>query len=294
MDRTKRRAGASEPPPWTTAPPRPTDRRRNRIRPKTAGPPAPQAGGILTVDLGGDRSQLARARPPRHALGMRGRDQGRRLWLRHRAGRGPPGAGRLQDVFRRRSGRGAARARGGGGADDLCAQRPAAGHRRGLCRAARAAGDRQHGRTGRMGRLLRRQRLAWRRRAACRHRHEPARHLGQRGGGAGAAHPLGKSRHHAADEPPRLLGSARASAQRAPDPAVPRSAPALSRHPLLARQFVRHLPRQRRALRHGAPGRRAVRRQSDARPEQSDAAGGRLAGAHRAGAQRAEGRDRRL
>ena len=69
---------------------------------------------------------------------------------------------------------------------------------------------------------------------------------------------------------------------------------ALSRHPLLARQFVRHLPRRRRPLRPGAPGRRALRRQSDARAEQSDAAGGRTAGAHRAGAQRAARRDRRL
>ena len=63
----------------------------------------------------GDRSQLAGARPARHAGGMRRRDQGRRLWLRHRAGRGRARQGRLQDVLRRRPRRGAARPRGRAG-----------------------------------------------------------------------------------------------------------------------------------------------------------------------------------
>ena len=54
-------------------------------------------------------------------------------------------------------------------------------------------------------------------------------------GGAGAAHPHREPRHHAADEPPRLRRIARASAQRAADRAVPRSAHALPRHPLLTR-----------------------------------------------------------
>ena len=86
-----------------------------------------------------------------------------------------------------------------------------------LRRSARAAGDRQHGRTGRMGRLLLRQRMAGRRSAARRHRHEPARHLANEAAALAPRIRAGKSRHHAADEPPRLLGSARASAQRAPD-----------------------------------------------------------------------------
>ena len=47
-------------------------------------------------------------------------------------------------------------------------------------------------------------------------------------------------------------------------------------------------------LRHGAPGRRALRRQPDAGTEQSDAPGDRIAGAHRANAHRAARRDRRL
>ena len=78
----------------------------------------------------GHRSQLARARPPHHAGGMRRRDQGRRLWLRHRAGRGHARQSRLQDLLRRRSRRGAAGARGRARAGDLCAQRAAAGDRR--------------------------------------------------------------------------------------------------------------------------------------------------------------------
>ena len=260
----------------------------------TAGPPAAQAGGILTVDLARHRSQLARAVPPRHAGGMRRRGQGRRLRLRHRAGRRRAGARRLQDLLRRRSRRGA-RVRG-------VAPEPAIyvlngllpGTAAGLRRDPRAAGDRQHGRTRRMGRVLLGQ--AWRGGAAL-HVDTGMNRLGisvERSRGARAAHPLGKPRHHAADEPPRLRRAAGASAQRAQITAVPRSPHPLSRHPLLARQFVRHLPRRRRPLRPGAPGRRALRRQSDARAEQSDAAGGRIAGAHRAGAQRAARRDRRL
>ena len=68
----------------------------------------------------------------------------------------------------------------------------------------------------------------------------------------------------------------------------------LSRHPLLDRQLVRHFPRQRRALRHGAAGRRALRGQSDPRPAQSDAPGGDVAGQDRAAAHGRARRDRRL
>ena len=54
------------------------------------------------------------------------------------------------------------------------------------------------------------------------------------------------------------------SAERPADPAVPRNPHPVSRHPVLARQFVRHLPRRHRALRPGAARRRALRRQPDA------------------------------
>ena len=54
---------------------------------------------------------------------------------------------------------------------------------------------------------------------------------------------------------------------------IPRSAPSLPRHSRLARQFIWHISRQWRPLRHGAPRRRAFRGQSDARPPQSNAPG---------------------
>ena len=116
-------------------------RRKRRPRPRrpagrgaaatwlTAGPPAAQAGGILTVDLGAIWSQLARARRARHAGRMRGRDQGRRLWLRPRAGRGArwrgPAARPFSSPISARRGACAPSRRAG----DLRAQRPAAGHR---------------------------------------------------------------------------------------------------------------------------------------------------------------------
>ena len=240
------------------------------------------------------RRQLAHAHPPDAAGGMRGRGQGRRLWLRHRAGRQGAHPRRLQDLLRRRPRRGAARAHGGARGGDLRAQRADAGHGRGLCRHQRAAGDRQPAGARRMGRLRRRQPMARRRGAARRHRHEPARRHGQRSGGAGAAHPRREPRHHAADEPPRLRASAGASAQPAPDRSLPRRAHALPRHPVVARQFLRHLSQRRRPLRRGAAGGGALWRQPDAGTRQSDEAGGRPAGAHRAGAPRAARRDRRL
>ena len=112
----------------------------------------------------------------------------------------------------------------------------------------RAAGDQQPGRTRRMGPFRLDQRLRRRRGAARRHRHEPARPLHRRGGGDRVPHPLGKPRHHAVDEPPRLRRPARASAERSADPAVPRNPLAVPRHRQLAGQFLRHLPRRRRPI----------------------------------------------
>ena len=117
----------------------------------------------------------------------------------------------------------------------------------------------------------------------------------ERGGGAGAAHPRRKPRHHAADEPPRLRRAAGASAQRPADPAVPRSAhrsiaaspprspirPAFSSAPPPIATWCARASRSTASIRR--PGQ-----------QQSDAAGDRIAGAHRAGAQRAARRDRRL
>ena len=146
---------------------------------------------------------------------MRRGGQGQRLWLGLEPVHGKTGAGRLQDLFRRRSRRSPAganaRARGG----DICVQRL-------LARSAAtafielnvAAGHQQHHRACRMGRLRRRPGLARRRGDACRHRHEPAGHLGRRGGSAGAARAARKSRHHAFDEPSRLRRNARSPAQR--------------------------------------------------------------------------------
>ena len=103
-----------------------------------------------------------------------------------------------------------------------------------------------------------------------------------------------KPRAHAADEPLRLRRPAAASAQRPADQAIPRNPHAVPRHSRLARQFLRHLPRPIGLLRHGAPGRRALRRQSDAGQAQPDEAGDRTEGPRPAGAQRAAQRHRRL
>ena len=54
---------------------------------RRSGPPAAEAGGILTIDLAALEANWRDARPPRHAGRMRRRGQGQRLWLRHRAGR---------------------------------------------------------------------------------------------------------------------------------------------------------------------------------------------------------------
>src|SRR6266849_1868103 len=63
---------------------------------------------------------------------------------------------------------------------------------------------------------------------------------------------------------------------------------------LACAEFLRRFSRGPIPVRHGAAGGSTLRRQSDARGRQSDAAGGRTEGAHRADPQRREGRNRRL
>ena len=65
-----------------------------------------------------------------------------------------------------------------------------------------------------------------------------------RGRGAGAPGAERESRHHTVNEPPRLRGNRRSPAQCQPNPALSRTAHALSRRPRLARQFLGHIPRQ--------------------------------------------------
>ena len=183
----------------------------------TAGPPAAQAGGILTVDLGAIeanwRALGRRAMPAECAAVIKADGYGCGIEqvaaALAKAGCKTFFVADLAEARRVRA----------------VAPEPAIyvlngllpGTAAALRRYPRAAGDRQHGRAGGMGRLCVGQPVARRRRAACGHRHEPARYFGQRGRRAGAAHPLRKSRHHAADEPPGLRRAAGASAQRAPD-----------------------------------------------------------------------------
>ncbi len=82
-----------------------------------------------------------------------------------------------------------------------------------------------------------------RRRAAHRHRHEPARPDAGGSGRHRAAHPVGHARLQAADEPLRLRRDARPSDERPADPAVPRDPHPVPRRGLLARQFGRNFPR---------------------------------------------------
>ena len=140
-----------------------------------------------------------------------------------------------------------------------------------------------------------RQPMAWRRRAACRHRHEPARHLGQRRGGAGAAHPRRKPRHHAADEPPRLLResrsirstSARSRCSAKCACSIAASPPRSPIRPAFSSATAAHCDMVR-------PGVALYGVNPTPGQQQSDAPGDRIAGAHRAGAHRAARRDRRL
>ena len=117
-------------------------------------------------------------------------------------------------------------------------------------RTERATGYQQHDRTRGVGCLRRRSELARRRGAPCRYRHEPARHHRGRSRRLGAARADRKPRHHAVDEPPRLRRDRRPPAHRQPNPAVSRTAHALSRHPRFAGQLVRYLPRRFGAFRY--------------------------------------------
>ena len=137
--------------------------------------------------------------------------QGRRLWLRHRARGAGAQEGRLPDVFRGRYRGRPARARVRAGCGHLRAQRADAEHGGSLRRGQSAAGDQQHHRTRRMGHLRRLQQLAWRRGAACRHRHEPAR-PDAGGSGRHRAAPADRGpRLQAPDQPLRLRRDARPS-----------------------------------------------------------------------------------
>ena len=210
---------------------------------------------------------------------MRRRGEGRRLWLRHRSGHRGAVACRLQDILRRQSRGGAARARAGARGDGLRAQRLLIRVGPGLRRLLRPPGHLELGRARRMGQLHLFEQVDRRRGAARRHRNESPGPLHRGGGRRGLPHPDGEPRRGAADEPPRLRRSAEPSAQRPPDPPVPRGALAVPRHLQLACQFAGHLPRQFDLLRPRAPGCRPLRRQSDARPAEPDEAGGDPAGA---------------
>ena len=212
-----------------------------------------------------------------------------------RSGDADAGASRLQDILRRRSCRSASCARSRArDATIYVLDGFTPDWRRRLYRDQCAAGHQLHDRACGMGRLRRSPWLAGRRRAASRHRHESARHFAGRGGGARPARADRKSRHRAAAEPPRLRRASRSSAQRQADPAVSRAAPAVSRRARFARQFLRHFSRRFGAFRSGAAGRSALRRQSDARPAQSDAERRRADRPHPAASQHRAGRDGRL
>ena len=118
----------------------------------------------------------------------------------------------------------------------------------GVRRTQRAAGHQQHDRACRVGRL--RRRPNWQGGAAL-HVDTGMNRLGISADEAAALAPrvqTRKPRHHAADEPPRLRRNRRSPAQRQPDPAVSRAAPALSRRSRFAGQFLRHLPWRRRRI----------------------------------------------
>ena len=192
-------------------------------RPRRARPAEAEAGGILTIDLAAivaNWRTLARACMPAECAAV---VKARRLWLRHRAGRGArwrrPAARRSSSpIWPRR----AACARPRPTPRSMCST--------GCCRGTAPAFADANLRPviGSLAELAewdafrRRQRLARRRRAARRHRHEPARLYRRRGGGSRRASQSERSRHRAGDEPLRLLREARPSAQRPADPALPR------------------------------------------------------------------------
>ena len=257
---------------WTGGP-RPAitlrhDPPRSRFATRQSLPAAPaeaEAGGLLTIDLGRDRGQLEEALEHDRAGRMCGRCQGRRLWLRPRAGDRQAGEGRMPDFLRRRRRGGTARAGDRAREHHLRAQRADAGHGSIFRRCRVAAGHQQHDRACRVGRFRRHQELARRRGAAGRYRLQPARHHARRGDRDRAAHPIRTSRLHAADEPARLWRHARSSDERSANSDVPRDSHHVSRRAVLARPFVGNIPRRNGFLRSGAAGRRAVRDQSDPR-----------------------------
>ena len=170
-----------------------------------SGPPAAEAGGILTVDLAALAANWRMLASKRDAVRMRRGGQGRRLRLRHRAGRAGAGARRLQDLLRRRSFRGPAPARCGARATrSTCSTACSPTRRRPLPNSSARPVIGSLVELAEWDGFCATQRLARRRGAACRHRHEPARPCARGGGGARAAHPRRKSRHHAVDEPSRL------------------------------------------------------------------------------------------
>ena len=134
-------------------------------------------------------------------------------------------------------------------AADLRAQWIFARGRDGLRRTQCAAGHQQHHGTGRVGRF-RRCESGWRGGAAM-HVDTGMNRLGISADGsrrAGASPAAREPRHHAIDEPPRLRRDSGSSAQRQPDPAVSRAAPALSRRSRVARQFLGHFSRRTRRI----------------------------------------------
>ena len=137
-------------------------------------------------------------------------------------------------------------------------------------------------------------RLAWRLRDPCGHRHEPPRHELRGGRVACGPAAVRARRHGAPDEPLGLRRHARAPAQCAADGGVPRVARVVPGRSGLARQFVWHLSRAGRTQRHGPARGLALRSQSDAAAPQSHAAGRRPEGQHRAGPRGRRRRNRRL
>ena len=83
-------------------------------------------------------------------------------------------------------------------------------------------------------------------------------------------------------------------AQRQATRGLPRDCEPVLRRADVACEFIRHLPGRPIPVRPGAAGMRPLRHQSDARSRQSDAAGRRAEGAHRADPQCRARRDRRL
>ena len=240
----------------------PHDRRPGRPKPK----PAASSPSISRRSSRTGARCGARAAP----RAMRRRGQGRRLRLRHRAGRGGAGAGRLRDVLRRPSRRGAARAR--------APRRP----RRSTCSMASCPAPRRPTPDANLRPVIGscaeldewnafRAASGWRGGAAL-HVDTGMNRLGfpfdeapQLAARVGRDHGIALvMSHFACSEEDHPLNAVQIERFRA-------RARAVSRHPGLARKFLRHFPRARCASRPGAPRRRALRRQPDAGQAEPDA-----------------------